>query len=42
MPSITNTMLTKSLRELEADGLVSRHSMETIPPHMEYALAQTG
>lgn len=39
---ITNTMLTKSLRELEADGLVARHSMETIPPHVEYSLTQVG
>lgn len=40
--SITNTMLTKSLRELEEDGLVKRISYGTVPPSTTYHLTQTG
>lgn len=39
---ITNTMLTKSLRELETDGLVFRHQYNTIPPSVEYTLTEDG
>lgn len=39
---ITNTMLTGSLRELEADGLVSRIQYNEIPPHVEYSLTEMG
>lgn len=39
---ITNTMLTNSLRELEADGLVSRIQFNEIPPHVEYSLTEKG
>ncbi|MFC6206561.1 winged helix-turn-helix transcriptional regulator [Levilactobacillus tongjiangensis] len=40
--NITNTMLTKSLRELERDGLVRRHSYETVPPAVTYPLTDSG
>lgn len=35
---VTNMMLAKCLRELEADGLVSRRQFAAIPPHVEYSL----
>ena len=40
--SITNTMLTKSLRELEEDGLLKRISKGTVPPSVTYHLTDTG
>lgn len=42
IPGITNIMLTKSLRELEEAGLVSRTVKEVIPPQVSYALTESG
>ncbi len=42
IPGITNIMLTKSLRELESDGLVNRRVFENIPPKVEYSLTPLG
>ncbi|MCR5101114.1 MAG: helix-turn-helix transcriptional regulator [Butyrivibrio sp.] len=42
LPGITNTMLTKSLRELEEDGLVNRIQFNEVPPHVEYSLSEMG
>ena len=36
LPGITNTMLSNTLRELEADGLIFREQFNEIPPHVEY------
>ncbi len=42
LPGITNTMLSKSLRELEEDGLIHREQFNEIPPHVEYSLSEMG
>ena len=42
LEGITNTMLTSTLRELEADGLIDREQFNEIPPHVEYALSEKG
>lgn len=42
LPGITNTMLTSTLRALEADGLINREQFNEIPPHVEYSFTQKG
>lgn len=39
---ITNTVLTRCLRELEESGLVKRLDHKTIPPSVEYSLTEQG
>lgn len=39
---ITESSLTKQLRELEADGFLIRHDFKEIPPHVEYNLTALG
>ena len=39
---ISQKMLTKTLRQMEADGLVSRHVFPVIPPKVEYELTELG
>lgn len=42
MPNITQRMLTKQLRELEDDGIVSRFVFAEVPPRVEYELTAKG
>jgi DNA-binding HxlR family transcriptional regulator len=35
-------MLTQTLREMEAEGLVDREVLDRVPPHVEYALTSLG
>ena len=42
IPDISKRMLTQTLRDLERDGLVTRHVFPTRPPTVEYRLAPLG
>ncbi|MEM7799614.1 MAG: helix-turn-helix domain-containing protein [Chloroflexota bacterium] len=42
IPHATRRMLTKHLRELEADGLLHREVYQQVPPKVEYSLTHLG
>lgn len=42
IPGISQRMLTRTVRSLERDGLVSRKVYAEVPPRVEYELTATG
>jgi DNA-binding HxlR family transcriptional regulator len=42
MPAVTQRMLTRQLRELEADQVVARKVYPEVPPKVEYSLTAFG
>jgi len=42
LDGVTQRMLTRTLRQLERDGLITRHDYEQVPPRVEYALTDLG
>ncbi|WP_062209516.1 helix-turn-helix domain-containing protein [Aureimonas sp. AU12] len=42
LPGISKKMLTQTLREMEASGLLTRHVEGTVPPAVEYRLTALG
>ena len=42
IPDISQRMLTKTLRDLQRDGLVHREVFPTVPPSVEYSLTDLG
>ncbi len=42
MPGVTQKMLTRQLRELEKDGIISRKVFAQVPPKVEYTLTDSG
>lgn len=39
---ISESSLTKQLRELETDGFISKHDFQEVPPRVEYNLTELG
>ena len=39
---VSEKMLSQTLQELEADGLINRKSLPVVPPHVEYRLTPLG
>ena len=42
LPSISEKMLIRQLRRLEADGIVRRRQYPEVPPRVEYSLSEVG
>lgn len=42
LDGVTQRMLTRSLRQLERDGLIARHDHQEVPPRVDYSLTALG
>jgi len=42
LPDISERMVSKQLKELEADNLINREIFPEVPPRVEYSLAKLG
>jgi DNA-binding HxlR family transcriptional regulator len=42
LPGISKKMLTQTLRDMEASGLLTRHVEGTVPPAVDYRLTELG
>jgi DNA-binding HxlR family transcriptional regulator len=42
VPGISEKMLIQQLKEMERDGIVTRHDYREVPPRVEYALTAFG
>lgn len=42
LDNISNVMLSKTLKELEQDGIIIRHQYNEVPPHVDYTLTTKG
>lgn len=42
MDGVTQRMLTRTLRNLERDGLIARYYFPEVPPRVEYELTDMG
>lgn len=42
IPHISQKMLTKTLKELEANGIIDKKTFARVPPHTEYSLTPRG
>ena len=42
LKTITQQMLSKQLKELEADGIINRKAHQVVPPKVEYFLTEFG
>jgi DNA-binding HxlR family transcriptional regulator len=42
LPGVSEKVLAQQLRQMEADGLISRHAYDEVPPRVEYSITSLG